>query len=67
MTDGVVLGFDFGTRRIGVAIGNRVTRDARPLTTIDAADNDARWKSLNALIDEWAAGAIGGRNSASPR
>ena len=53
MTEGVVLGFDFGTRRIGVAIGNSLTRDARPLTTIDAANSDARWKSLNALIDEW--------------
>ena len=53
MIDGVVLGFDFGTRRIGVAIGNRLTGHARPLSTIDAATGDARWKSLNALIDEW--------------
>jgi putative holliday junction resolvase len=53
MIDGVVLGFDFGTRRIGVAIGNRLTRHARPLTTIDAIDNDARWKSLSALVEEW--------------
>ena len=66
MIDGVVLGFDFGTRRIGVAIGNRLTRHARPLTTIDAADNDARWKALSALIDEWQPVAVGGRNSASP-
>ena len=53
MIDGVVLGFDFGTRRIGVAIGNRLTRYARPLTTIDAVTEDARWKSLSTLIDEW--------------
>ncbi|HWL73292.1 MAG TPA: Holliday junction resolvase RuvX, partial [Burkholderiaceae bacterium] len=53
MTEGLVLGFDFGTRRIGVAIGNSLTRDARPLTTIDAVNSAARWKSLNALIDEW--------------
>ena len=52
--DGVVLGFDFGTRRIGVAIGNGVTREARALRTIDAADNDARWSDLAAIIDEWA-------------
>ena len=52
MIDGVVLGFDFGTRRIGVAIGNRLTRHARPLTTIDSRD-DARWQALGALIDEW--------------
>lgn len=53
MTDGVVLGFDFGTRRIGVAIGNGVTRAARVLRTIDAADNEARWNALTAIIDEW--------------
>ena len=53
MIDGVVLGFDFGTRRIGVAIGNRLTGQARPLTTVDAADNDTRWKLLSALIGEW--------------
>ena len=53
MIEGVVLGFDFGTRRIGVAIGNCLTRHARPLTTIDAVTEDARWESLNALIDEW--------------
>ena len=53
MIDGVVLGFDFGTRRIGVAIGNRLTRHARPLTTVDAATADARWESLSALIEEW--------------
>lgn len=53
MIDGIVLGFDFGTRRIGVAIGNRLTGQARPLTTIDAGDNEARWEALGALIDEW--------------
>jgi hypothetical protein len=33
-----VLAFDFGTRRIGVAVGTTITRSARPLTTIDAPD-----------------------------
>ena len=53
MIDGAVLGFDFGSRRIGVAIGNRLTGHARPLTTIDSVDTEARWKALNAVIDEW--------------
>ena len=52
MIDGVVLGFDFGTRRIGVAIGNRLTRQARPLTTIDSRD-EVRWQALGVLINEW--------------
>ncbi len=52
MTESVVLGFDFGARRIGVAIGNSVTREARPLVVIDAQGN-ARWTRIAALIDEW--------------
>lgn len=53
MTEQVVLGFDFGTRRIGVALGNSVTRQARPLRVIGGATSDARWKAIAALIDEW--------------
>ena len=53
MTDRVVLGFDFGARRIGVAIGNSVTREARPLTTVNAALTGARWDAVAALIGEW--------------
>jgi putative Holliday junction resolvase len=52
MTDGVVFGFDFGTRRIGVAIGNGVTRQARPLAIIEAL-GDSRWEQLAAQIAEW--------------
>ena len=53
MTDRVVLGFDFGARRIGVAIGNSVTREARPLTTVNAATVAARWDAVAALVGEW--------------
>ena len=52
MTDAVVLGFDFGARRIGVAIGNSVTREARPLAVIDA-QGAVRWARIAALIAEW--------------
>jgi putative Holliday junction resolvase len=53
MTDRVVLGFDFGARRIGVAIGNSVTREARPLTTVNATKVAARWDAVAALLAEW--------------
>jgi putative Holliday junction resolvase len=53
MTEQVVLGFDFGTRRIGVALGNSVTGQARPLRVIGGATSDARWKAIAAVIDEW--------------
>ena len=44
-----VLAFDFGTRRIGVAVGTTITRSARALATIDASDRDA----LARVIGEW--------------
>ena len=50
--DATILAFDFGTRRIGVAVGNTLTRVAHPLATIDAADA-SRWTALRALLDEW--------------
>jgi putative holliday junction resolvase len=52
VTEGVALAFDFGARRIGVAIGNGVTREARPLQTI-AGEARTRWPAINALIAEW--------------
>jgi putative Holliday junction resolvase len=52
MTDAVVLAFDFGRRRIGAAIGNTITREARPLSVIDAV-GDARWTQIAALIGQW--------------
>ena len=51
------LAFDFGTKRIGVATGNTVTRSATPLRTI-AAVGDARFSAIGALIDEWQPAAL---------
>lgn len=50
---GTVMAFDFGLRRIGVAIGNRVLRQAKPLAVIEAATNDAKFAAIAALIREW--------------
>jgi putative holliday junction resolvase len=50
---GTILAFDFGTQRIGVAVGEDLTGSARALTTIDAAANDARFAAIGRLIDEW--------------
>lgn len=50
---GVVMGFDFGTRKIGVAIGNTVTRTARPLRTLHEEASQPRFAALAALIEEW--------------
>lgn len=51
--EGVIIGFDFGERRIGVAIANTVTRQARALATLDAAERAARWAAIAALVDDW--------------
>lgn len=48
-----VLAFDFGTRSIGVAVGNTVLRVARPLTTIVGEANTARFDAIDALVAEW--------------
>jgi putative Holliday junction resolvase len=50
--EGVVLGFDFGTRRIGVAVGTVVGATARPLCVI-AAGSALAWHQIASLIDQW--------------
>ncbi len=52
LEENTVLGFDFGTRRIGVAIGNGLTRQARPLAVI-ADQGDARWRRIGELVAAW--------------
>lgn len=53
MHEGTVLAFDFGTRRIGVAVGEVMLGTSRPLTTISAEANDARFATIEKLIAEW--------------
>lgn len=48
-----VLGFDFGLKRIGVAVGNSLIKQAQPLTVIAAATNEDRFAAIEALIREW--------------
>ena len=51
------LAFDFGTRRVGVATGNSLTRTATPLATL-GAQGAARLEAVAALIDEWQPSAL---------
>jgi putative Holliday junction resolvase len=53
-----LLGFDFGTRRIGVALGQELTRTARPLTTLQTPNRAIDWDGLTRLIEEWRADAF---------
>ena len=52
-TEGSVLGFDFGEKRIGVALGERLIGIAHPLTTIATEINDERFEQIGRLIEEW--------------
>ncbi|WP_020652015.1 Holliday junction resolvase RuvX [Massilia niastensis] len=49
----IVFGFDFGVKRIGIAMGNTLTGQAQPLTVIRAIDNATRFKAIGELIDQW--------------
>ena len=47
------LAFDYGTKRIGVAVGNDVTGTATPLDTVQVRDGRPDWAHITRLIDEW--------------
>lgn len=51
--EGTVLALDFGTRKIGVALGNTISGTARPLATLDHATREARMNAIAALVAEW--------------
>jgi putative Holliday junction resolvase len=50
---GTFLGFDFGTKRIGIAVGQTVTQTASPLMTLSAQHGVPQWEQLARVIDEW--------------
>ncbi len=49
----IVLAFDFGTKRIGVAIGQRVTKMARALITLSAKNGVPHWDKVTQLVKRW--------------
>ena len=50
---GTVLGFDYGAKRVGVAVGETSTRIANPLGAIAAEANEARFAAIDKYVDEW--------------
>lgn len=50
---GTVLSFDFGEKRIGVAVGETMLKLAHPLTTIHAEENAIKFAQIATLIQEW--------------
>ncbi len=50
---GTVLAFDFGAKRIGIAVGDLELRIAHPLVTLESTQNEQRFNAIAALIKEW--------------
>ncbi len=48
-----LLGFDYGLKNIGVAVGQELTQTASPLTVIKARDGIPNWDDIKALLTEW--------------
>ena len=50
MPEETLLAFDYGVKRIGVAIGNTLTRQARPLRILSPVTREQRFAQLEALL-----------------
>lgn len=51
--EATLLAFDYGEKRIGVALGNVLTKSARPLTVIQNRTRDYRFEAVAELLREW--------------
>lgn len=55
---GVVLGFDFGLKRIGVAVGQTISRTASPEAIVASRDGQPDWQHISRLFEAWQPSAI---------
>lgn len=53
-----LLCFDFGLSNIGVAVGNTLTKEARPLTILSANNGKPNWEAVVGLVEEWQPNAL---------
>jgi putative Holliday junction resolvase len=59
MTAGrTLLGFDYGTRKIGVAVGQELTGSSTPVATLRTPDGEPDWTGIAALIETWRPAAL---------
>lgn len=54
----IILGFDFGMKQIGIAVGQSLTATATPEATLAAKDGIPDWKDIKLLIDQWQPAAL---------
>ncbi len=50
---GTVLGFDYGAKRVGIAVGETSIGIANPLGAIEGEANDARFAAIDRYVNEW--------------
>lgn len=55
---GTLLAFDFGVKRIGVAVGNTIAHTSQPLITLHGEQNEQRFNAIAALMAEWQPAAL---------
>jgi putative Holliday junction resolvase len=55
---GTLLAFDFGEKRIGVAVGNTLSATTQPLVTLHGEQNDQRFAAIEKLLREWQPAAL---------
>ena len=53
-----IIAFDYGEKKIGVAVGQTSTNTSSPLKIIFNKDNKTNWISISSLLDEWKPGLI---------
>jgi len=53
MNSGTIMAFDYGSKRIGVAIGQQLSASSRPLDTIAVRQNKPDWDHISRLLKEW--------------
>lgn len=53
-----LLGFDVGTRLIGVAVGNRLTDSAQPVAVVNVRERQPDWARLDELLRQWRPDAL---------
>ncbi|WP_321277039.1 Holliday junction resolvase RuvX [Thiomicrorhabdus indica] len=56
--EGVMIGFDFGLKRIGVAIGQTLTQTATPKAIVNSRDGVPDWEHITLLFEQWQPNAI---------
>lgn len=57
-TVNVVIGFDFGLKRIGVAVGQTITQTASPVDIVNSRDGRPDWDRITQLFETWQPDAI---------